>query len=368
MTALSASRIKTYKNCPMKYFLEYHLGVPETRKSNIYTAKGSAVHEALELWVNAVLGLTEKAEIDYKKTLLEYYRESKLWIMDIRKVDKGGDPYPQEKNCESCPFASKDSICEIANIPYAAVDGCPRGNFEADLALIEGAIFNEDFPVLKRDKDGNFIKKILAAEKAFSMEIDGVPVRGVIDLVVAEDEETVEIVDYKTGRSMSYNAAFMDAQVRIYGKVISLLYPQYKYVMVTLWFLKKYPVTVAMTPEMNSLTVKSCLKNDRHIREDVNPDRPRSWLCNYCVGHDACGKVKDSFRVDGKFVLPIISCRHYDPQQKTPCYGSLRVESPEETSILRANEMTYACKGHRKIDTGGAYLPECPLEANKNVG
>ena len=92
MTALSASRIKTFKQCPMKYFLEYHLSVPETREGNIYTHKGSAVHEALEFWVNAVLGKEERAEIDYKKTLMDYYKESKLWTMDIRKPDKGGDP------------------------------------------------------------------------------------------------------------------------------------------------------------------------------------------------------------------------------------------------------------------------------------
>ncbi len=368
MTALSASRIKTFKQCPMKYFLEYHLGVPETKEGNIYTHKGSAVHEALEFWVNAVLGKTERAEIDYNKTLKEYYANTKLWMLDIRKVEKGGDPYPQEKNCETCPFATKDSQCEIANIPYAAVDGCPRGNYEADLALIEGAIYNEDFPVLKRDKDGSFVRKILAAEQMFDLEVDGVHARGVIDLIVEIDDETVEIVDYKTGRSMSYNAAFADAQVRIYGKVVGLLYPEYKYVMVTLWFLKKYPVTVAITPNMDALTVKSMHINDEKIRNDTDPYRNKGWLCNYCVGYDACGELKDTFRVDGKFVLPIISCRHYDPSDKEPCYGSLRVESPEQTSLARAKDMTYACKGHKEIDSEGSYLPERPPKTNEDVG
>jgi CRISPR/Cas system-associated exonuclease Cas4 (RecB family) len=349
----------------MKYFIEYHLGIPETRKGNIYTHKGSAVHEALELWTNAVLGLEgDKSEIDYKKTLLKYYKESKLWMLDIRNPDKGGDPYPQEKNCEICPFATKSGVCSIAAIPTTVVDGCPRGNYEADLALVEGAIFNEDFPVLKRyksgKKKGQFKKKVLAAEQSFDMEIEGVPVRGVIDLVVEEDPDTIEIVDYKTGRSMSYNAAFMDAQVRIYGKVIGLMYPQYKTVMVTLWFLKKTPVTVTMTPDMDEKTVKSLQKNDRLIRNNINPQRIKSWLCNYCIGWEACGKLKDSFKVDGKFVLPTISCRHYDPQKKNPCWGRLAVENPEETSVEKANEMTYACKGHRKIQTGGDYTPEVP--------
>lgn len=52
---ISASRIKTYKDCKMKYFIEYHIKFPPSREDTIYTAKGSAVHYALECWVNAKL-------------------------------------------------------------------------------------------------------------------------------------------------------------------------------------------------------------------------------------------------------------------------------------------------------------------------
>jgi len=360
MTSASASRIKTNKNCAFKYFIEYHLAIPESREGNIYTHKGSAVHLALEKWVNAILGLEDNAEIDYRKTLLEYYKESKLWMQDTRAEDKGGDPYPQEKSCEICPFNTKAGLCEIAGIPNQVVDGCPRGNFEEDLELVEGAINSTEFPVLKTTHDNMgsvcFERKIIQAELPFDLVIEGVPIRGVIDLVVEEDEDTIEIVDYKTGRSMSYNAAFKDAQVRIYGKVASVLFPQYKYVMVTLWFLKKGPVTVPITEAMNELTVQSLKNNYNQIVNDTNPQRIKSWLCNYCVGYDVCGKIKDRFMVDGKFRLPTILCRWANPAQ--PCYGSLKVEDPEAVNILKPDEMTYACKGHKDINTGGQYVPK----------
>jgi len=55
ISKVSASRIKTYKDCEFKYLIEYHLKYPPSRGDSIYTSKGSAVHYALECWVNAKL-------------------------------------------------------------------------------------------------------------------------------------------------------------------------------------------------------------------------------------------------------------------------------------------------------------------------
>jgi len=362
MSAASASRIKTNKQCEMKYFLEYHLKIPETRKGNIYTHKGSVVHEALEQWVNAVLGKDENAEIDYVKTLRDYYVEHRVWLLDDRKPERG-DPYPQMKNCELCQHMTKDRTCSILSIPSEVVDGCPRINYEDDLALIEGAIKSRDYPVLKRDKDGNFKKKMLGVELNFNGQIEGIPLRAFLDLAVEEDSDTVEVVDYKTGRSMSYAAAYKDPQVRLYGKIISQLFPQYKYVLVTLWFLRKGPVTVPITAEMNELTVKSLKNNWRQIIQNVNPARVKSWLCNYCIGWDVCGQIRNKFTVDREFRLPIISCRMEG--DKNPCHGGLRVENPELVTMSNVDKMTYACRGHNEIHRGGEYEPEVCVQTDE---
>jgi len=363
MSAASASRIKTNKQCEMKYFIEYHLKIPETRKGNIYTHKGSAVHEVLEQWVNAVLGKEENAEIDYVKTLRDYYVEHRLWLLDDRKPERG-DPYPQAKNCELCPHMTKGGECSILSVPVGIVDGCPRVNYDDDLALVEGAIKSKDCQVLNRNKDGDFKKKILGVELKFDGEIDGIPLRAFLDLAVEEDADTIEVVDYKTGgRAMSYAAAYKDPQVRLYGKIISQLYPQYKYVLVTLWFLRKGPVTVPITTEMNELTVKSLKNNWNQITRNVNPLRIKSWLCNYCIGWEACGKIRNKFTVDRQFSLPIISCRMEGDEN--PCHGGLRVENPDAVRINSVDKMTYACRGHNEIHRGGEYTPEIPVQTDE---
>jgi len=356
ISAASASRIKTYKDCEMKYFLEYHLRVPETRLGSIYTDKGSAVHEALEHWVNAILDNDKPGEIDYKKTLIDYYRKSKLWTLDDRVPHKGF-PHPVEKNLEGCPYANNSGVCIVAGEPCATVAGCPSPNFTDDLSLTEASINSSSFPVLKLDGANKFRAKILEAEQKFFLKVGDILVRGVIDLVIEEDEDTIEIVDYKTGRSMSYNKAFNDAQVRIYGKVASLLYPKYKNVIVTLWYLRHKPVSVPITSNMNDQTIQSVKNNYNSIETNENPSRGGGWLCDYCVGWKTCSRVYDSFKVNGKFKLPVIACEH-GVRADQPCWGSLRVESPKEASILNANQMTYSCEGHCGVHEGGNYIQE----------
>lgn len=366
-THATASRIKSYKQCEFKYFLEYMLQFPPLRAGNIYSEKGSAVHLALEKYAHAVRGnvdglpeekFAELAEIDYEKTLREYYIESGLWKMDIRKPDKGGFPHPAAKTCESCPWATKDQRCELADKAIDAVEGCPRPNFQQDLDLIEKTLTRTDYNPLKTTHGGMgqvcFERKILGIEYAFKMELGGVPVKGVIDLVAEEDEETLEIIDYKTGRAMSYDKAFNDPQVRTYGAVARLIWPQYKYIMVTLHYLKTNPVTVPLGPSDDELTVKSLQRAMRQISQNANPRRQKGWLCPYCVEYENCGKIRDKFKVDGRFRLPTITCEMAG--HETPCWGNMYPLKDETYTIDTVDKMKYYCAGHGEMPGGGEYI------------
>lgn len=354
-THATASRIKSNKSCEFKYFLEYHLMYPPLKVGNIYAEKGSAVHVSLEMWANAKLGLEKNAEEDYEKTLREYYAEQQLWKLDNRPPGKG-HTHPVEKSCESCPWATKDDRCTIADKPIADVEGCPRPNFAEDLELIKKTLSRTDYNPLALDDQGKFKKKVLGVEAAFDMELGGVPVRGLMDLVTEEDEDTIEVCDYKTGRAMSYNKAMADPQVRIYGAVARILWPQYKYVLVTLHYLKTRPVTVALSEDDDKLTVKSLQKNYKEIVNNKNPRRDRNWLCNYCVGYDTCGEIYNNLRVDGKFRLPIISCAYGDLDG--PCWGRIYPAEGQEIGPENVSEMAYVCKGHAGIPSGKGYLEE----------
>ncbi len=364
-THATASRIKTYKQCEFRYFLEYMVQYPPMKGDSIYTGKGSAVHEALEAWVNYKLGVEKKEDgppvnENWQEVLRQYYEKSKLWELDQRKPDKGGFPHPVEKTCESCPWATKDDRCEIANKAISAVDGCPRPNFEGDIELINKTFNRTDYTPLALDAEGNFKKKINGAEVPFDMQLEGIRVRGIIDLLFEDDEDTIEICDYKTGKSMSYNKAFNDAQARIYAAVVRILYPQYKYVMVTLYYLKTRPVSVPFSPEDDLDTFRSLKLRAKQIAENDNPQqvRPSKWgfPCDWCVGFDNCCKIRDKFKVDGRFRLPTILCEFVTAAQ--PCYGNLHPVKGQDVTIDNIREMIYSCRGHEEVHGGGKYAPK----------
>jgi RecB family exonuclease len=373
-THATASRIKTFKQCQFRYFLEYMVEFPPMRGDSIYTGKGSAVHEALEGWVNAKLGVEKKegvlVEEDYEKTLQKYYEKHKTWTLDQRTPDKNGKPrgfpHPVEKTCESCPWATKDDRCAIANQPTKSVKGCPRPNFQDDLDLTKKTLERKDYAPLELDEDGKFTKKILGAEVAFDDELGGVRVRGVIDLLVEDDEETIEIIDYKTGKSMSYAKACKDPQVRTYGAIVRKLYPQYKYVLMTLHYLRKYPVTIPLSPEDDELTILSLQQRAKQIAGTTDPWRvsPSKWgfPCDWCIGYDNCGKIQDSFKVKGRFRLPVISCSFISKSE--PCWGNIHAVKDQEVDFDNVPSMLYACKGHTEVHGGGEYAPK-PDDSDK---
>jgi len=374
-THATASRIKTYKQCEFKYFLEYMVQYPPMRGDSIYTGKGSAVHEALEGWVNFKLGVEDKedgplVEENWEETLRKYYEKSKLWTLDQRTPDKQGNPrgfpHPVVKTCESCPWATKDNRCEISNAAIEATDGCPRPNFEDDIALVNRTLSRTDYAPLAVDDDGKFTNKIVGAEVPFDMVIDGIRVRGIMDLVLECNKDTIEVCDYKTGKSMSYTAASNDAQVRIYAKVARILFPQYKYVCVTLFYLRKTEVTVPLSVEDDVDTMRSLKLRAKQIMENEDPRqvRPSKWgfPCDWCVGYDNCVKIRDKFKVDGQFKLPTISCNFSSVSE--PCYGNPHPVENQEASIENVNSLIYACAGHKEVHDGGEYKPKS-VDSNK---
>ena len=299
---LSASRLNVYVDCPFRYFLQYHLKLPELNQDTIHTHKGSAVHEVLEKYA--------KDDKDYRKNLIEYYFQHKVWEFDNRKPNRGF-PHPVEKDCDNCKWATDTGgtkLCSVANRLVTMFDGCPKPNFEDDLALIEKTINAED---------SYLSKNILGAEVAFSKEYEGFKVRGFIDLIIELDKDTIEVVDYKSGNyTKNTKDAFKDLQMRVYSLVAKELYPQYKYALMTLAYLRKAPVTVTFSPS-DDLKTKNFLREAyQKIANSCDPPRKKSFKCNWCVGYHVCGKMKDSYRDDtGKFILPEASKAERRPRK-----------------------------------------------------
>jgi hypothetical protein len=129
--------------------------------------------------------------------------------------------------------------------------------------------------------------------------------------------------------------------------------------LVTLYYLRKYPVTVPLSIEDDELTILSLQKAQREISENKNPSRVMpsryGFPCDWCIGYETCGKIKDAFRVDGRFRLPTISCAFHSPSE--PCWGNIYPVKDQVVDENNVADMIYACKGHTEANSGGEYTP-----------
>jgi hypothetical protein len=275
-----------------------------------------------------------------------------LWKLDHRKPERGGFPHPVVKTCETCQW-NKDGYCKIAAESIATVEGCPRPNFEDDLSLA--------LKVIKRTGEENlFNRKILGVEKEFDEIIDGVRIKGVIDLVTEIDKDTLEITDYKTGKNKKTSATIVkDPQVRIYKVVAKKLWPEYKYHLLTLDYLRSKPISVTFSDEDDELTIKSIHRHHDDIVETVDPTPLpyAGWLCPFCIGWDRCTKLYDKFKEKGKFKLPVITCEYNNPS----CWGGMSVIEPESITDEGITKIKYACAGHKEIPNGGSFIAEVKI-------
>jgi hypothetical protein len=288
---LSASRANVWLDCPFRYFLQYHISMPELHQSTIHTEKGTAVHAVLEDYANG--------NKDYTERLRNYYEKSKLWTLDNRSEARGF-PHPQPKNCHGCRWATMNGNlmyhCGIAKRNINEFDGCPKPNFDDDLELTESILNRPGSPLSG---------KIIGAEVPFEETIGEFKVKGFIDLISEIDEDTLEVRDYKTGSfAKDTDDAFKDLQMRVYSVIAKRLYPKYSYVVMTLDYLRKQPVTVIFDQKDDEKTIKFLGEIYSRIVSDEDPIQRKSFKCRWCIGFEECSKIKASYTENGKFKMP----------------------------------------------------------------
>lgn len=294
---LSASRADLFFSCPFKYFLKYHLDLDELNQEAIAASKGSAVHFALEHYIknpNRDKGLCFER-------LVDYYASSQLWYLDDRKPGKGWK-HPVKKDCANCKWATPTKIdgvfdCKIAKTTTDSFDGCPAPNFDDDWKITQEAIArNSDI----------FSRKIIGTEVPFDITLGELRIHGFMDLVTEISSDMIEVRDYKSGNyAKDTEDANIDIQMRMYSLAAKYVFPEYKYVVMTLDYLRKAPVSVIFGPEDDAKTLDYIADLYSRIQNSVDPPRIKSFKCSWCVGYDKCGKMRESFiGENGKFIMP----------------------------------------------------------------
>lgn len=306
---LSPSAFKCHNQCPFKYFLQYHLRI--SGDQTFAADYGSVIHEILERYAQAKKYGTDARWQEKNKTGKDGLNCEELEEIYVNLLLENGfrsesmkalwpnHRYIREckKSCETCEF-HQDGICGIVQAPVEDISGydpedpknkgkkahekierfdfgCPLDEFREGVRQIEDVIF-DDKPY------GPFAegKEIIATERYFRLKIiDGEEeflATGVIDLVVKINRDTVEVMDYKTGRyKMSYPDAVQDIQLLMYYYAAKRLYPTFKNHLVTIYYLcggKKQ-----ITPPFGTMDIHTCkrmlIDRWRTIRADKAPKR-----------------------------------------------------------------------------------------------
>lgn len=157
---LSFSSLESWLTCGEKYRLTKVLGLDQGQAWYLYG--GSAVHEATEL-----LDKGEAATVD--EAWAKAWAKQVARIDDIDKVKAGGRATKQYPNKEDAPWWTE-----------------------------HGPLFTQAWVDWR---DARFAEgwKILEVEHAFEIELGGVPVRGFIDRIMADQHGQVHCIDLKTG-------------------------------------------------------------------------------------------------------------------------------------------------------------------------
>ena len=300
---LSASKIKTFKQCEFKYYIEYHLALDTG--TTFAAEQGSMIHVVFEKFGEAKRDGIDHPTIEstWYDEVLYAYREEELWKLSEKALVR-------EKTCDGCGhFNSGD--CQIAGKPIDTFAGCPKDEFADAIWLIEKVINDKTL-------QSPLNKKVVQVEQWFELEIDDngekIPVVGLMDIVTELDNDTIEVVDYKSGNyTQSYNECLKDPQLLIYHFAARRSYKNYRNILVTIYYLRKKPMTLAFSPADERATENALKKYWTLIKSNESPRRrcdkmngrvEFDHVCRYMCDPELCEKTYAEFVKNGCIILP----------------------------------------------------------------
>jgi hypothetical protein len=251
---ISASSYKTYYDCGFRYFLTYELGI--RTPPGAAASKGNLAHLAAEL---AATHVKETGKISYPldffdRANLELDKEDQKQLNTLDKLEV--KRWLQNHRVEFQDYFSKKILAA-----------------EQEFNLIF-------------DKNLRRIDDVTVPEYWLNLpHCDKFSIKGFMDLVLLEDEDTLNIVDFKTGKPKSEAALRKDIQPQMYFVAASYLYPNIKNIILTFDYLKAQPIPITFHREEIAIILQKIYTMHLEAINTTVPKRPSRpfWLCNYCV-------------------------------------------------------------------------------------
>jgi hypothetical protein len=283
--------------------MSYQLGLSDHLSASPFASRfGSSVHNALEEYVNS--GCT----IDPDEELLRQIHKEDLRPYDEMQTasKKVKANFFVDRDCAHCPFYNDEAgSCRIMNKDIDEFEGCPRKIHEEALDMMHKAIerYKPYFETgIKSEKNPN--GKVVAVEKEFTIVLgkddwgDDIVMHGFIDLVVEEDENTLLVIDYKTGyKTQNSDELFGDLQARMYSAAAKIVYPEYEFVMLSFDYFRGVPTEVVFTEEEDSVTLDTVKQKWNQIKGTTKVKRRREdFYCKYLCNREFCDKQWDKLK------------------------------------------------------------------------
>jgi hypothetical protein len=271
-------RSSSYNNwdyCSQQYFLNYVLGLPRTDSKK--ALKGTIAHKVLECLAIAKQALDKRplAEyIDLKEDIGEYrvYRNTftsqrQLTDDEVFAVNRTRkNKYTYKHKCELAKGSHRCGekiVSDLIQMAYKSYSVKCDGWEPVDLKDITNFVW-----MALEYKNGMFdprFRTIVAPEQPFDITIEKewakydyihpqtgerrqgyLTIRGTMDLITKLDDETYEIVDWKsgqrldwaTGQAKDFKKLSNDFQLMLYHYAASHIFKDIKHIIVTIFFMR----------------------------------------------------------------------------------------------------------------------------------
>jgi len=264
---ISASSYNTYDHCEWKWFLSYSLGIEDIAGGAALL--GQVCHDVFETMSIASIEKKDLSSDDF-----DIDKQWNLWLK-----------FYKDKNPEIFETIKADKIRKIKR----GVDDLITGKYNRYTPITEKTLCAEQYFKLEIKEERFRLPK----EAAQSEDQQYFAIKGFIDRIDQIDDDTLEIIDYKTGSRSSFlsddktkkNSAMLreDIQPRMYHLAAKHLYPHIKHFIITfIYTTDGGPVSTIVSDE-DLEEVKDIIYNKfQEVKNNEDPFRNESWKCRFC--------------------------------------------------------------------------------------
>ena len=298
VTYIRSSSYNNYAYCEMQYFITYVLGYQS--KSGKKADMGTMVHKVME-----VLAGLKKYEQDHPHAKFLRVNDDAIGKFKCNKSDLHTDDLVNQLITLSIDSYAEGSHHNFTNkdrqeISKTAWCFLTHGDKQFDPRLREihypephfDIPIEEDWAKFEYERNGEIVQGQLA-------------IKGTIDLVTKINADTIEVVDWKTGRRMDwatgevkdYKKLENDPQLLLYYYAISKLYPEFPNRIMSIFFYKDKdgnpdpsPFSICFSPEDEEKFLEMLKNRVTEIRQNMAPKpldpNRKHWkctaLCHFC--------------------------------------------------------------------------------------